>query len=97
MWEGVGEEEALMQIPEFTVEQLRMLAEQEREMDAGRVPFVRLRDQRMAMTASAMAEFGLKAGQTINDQIFMGILRFNLAELRFNLAEMEREQREVPS
>lgn len=76
-----------MQIPEFTIEQLRMLADQEREMDAGQVPFVRLRDQRVAMTPSAMAAFGLEVGQTINDQIFIGILRLNLAECEASLVE----------
>lgn len=69
----------------LTVEQIRMLAELERGMDAGKVPFVIYRDGRAAMDNECLTHFGLTQGQTVNDEIWRAIQEWNL----------ERCQREI--
>jgi hypothetical protein len=57
----------------FTIEQLRLLAEAERLMDEGKMPFVILRGERVSVQPEVMEELGLKQGQTINLSIFLAI------------------------
>jgi hypothetical protein len=66
----------------LTAEEVRMLAEAERKMDTGEIPFVMYGGHRAAMRQEAMDHFKLKQGQTINDQIWIAILEFNIAHCR---------------
>ena len=66
-------------MPNFTVEDIRMLAKAERDMDSGAAPFVMLEGQRWLMTDEAMKEFELTTGQTVNHVIILKILEYNLS------------------
>jgi hypothetical protein len=70
----------------FSNEQIRMLAEAERKMDAGETPWVRLGNERVMVSALVMEELGLEQGQTITDEIFRAILRANIAALEIEIA-----------
>lgn len=71
---------------QFTTKEIRALAEAERMMDAGQVPFVNFGGQRVMMRQEVMDELGLKQSQTINNQIFMAILQQNLAYCEAQIA-----------
>ena len=77
---------------ELTDEQIQMLAEVERMMDAGEMPFVIYGGQRAAVDAELMKRFGLKQGQTINDQIWRAILQTKIEN-----AQRETVQRKTPN
>ncbi len=70
----------------LTDDQIRDLAEVERKMDAGEMPFVMYHGQRAAMSPEAMEHFDLKQGQSITDTIWGGILRFDLASIQDQIA-----------
>jgi len=74
--------------PSFTVEQLRMLVEQEREMDAGRVPYAYVEGctQRASMRPKIMEMLGLETGQKVSSVIFMEILKLNIQECEQEIA-----------
>ena len=74
---------------DFSDDDIRMLAEQERKMDSGESPYVTLRGNRMAMTQESMDHFKLTQGQTINEVIMMKILEFNIS---FCQARIETEK-----
>ncbi len=71
---------------QFTIEEIAMLADQERKMDSGEVSFVMLEGGVTPVTEAAMKEFGLVSGQTINHAIFISLLEFNLAECEAQIA-----------
>ncbi|HET8728316.1 MAG TPA: hypothetical protein VFO41_12450 [Alphaproteobacteria bacterium] len=75
---------------EFTDDQIRMLAECERMMDAGEVPFVRLGSGRVMMDNETMARFGLTQGQTIGTETFFAIRRFGLDQVEQKIAARKR-------
>lgn len=62
------------------------MAKQQRDMDAGRQPFVCLNGERWPVSRAAMAEFQLEQGQTVNTQIAHAIICFHLAELEADIA-----------
>lgn len=66
----------------LTLEELRMLANQEREMDSGAQPFVLYAGHRLAVTPEAMQHFGLVSRQTINAAVFEALLRHNVEVCR---------------
>ena len=51
----------------FTDDDLRWIAEEDRDMDLGIQPFVMHRGSRWAMTQEAMDEFGFVSGQPVSD------------------------------
>ena len=63
----------------MTLEQMKILAEAERQMDAGAVPFVVCQGSRMIVDPLVMEEFGLQAGQTISPVMVVKILEAHLA------------------
>jgi len=67
-------------------DQIKMLAEQQREMDAGNVPFAILNGNRLASTAEIMTELGLEQGQTIDMVIFGAMLEASLASIHAKIA-----------
>jgi hypothetical protein len=70
---------------EFSDEDISMLAEVERRMDAGDTPYVILNGERVAMFQDVMDDLGLKKGQTITRVIFHHILLKNLAKCEAQL------------
>ncbi len=78
-----------MSAPEFTTEQIRMIAEVERDMDQGKIPFVVCDGQRVATSDECMDELGLEAGQTINSAIFQAMCLFGIKQCQEKIAERE--------
>ena len=72
---------------QLTDEHVRMLAEQDRDMDSGRQAFVMNKGQRWAMIPEAMEHFGLVSGQSASDAVIMAVLRFNLEHCQHKIAE----------
>ena len=70
----------------LSIEETKILAKAERDMDAGALPFVVLNGQRWLMTDEAMKEFELTSGQTVNHAIMQMILQYNLSLLRAKIA-----------
>ena len=70
----------------FTAEEIRMLAQAEQDMDAGKRPFVVSGGQRMLVDPLVMTEFGLETGQTVSQEITLAILEANLATVRAAIA-----------
>lgn len=63
----------------FTPEQIRMLAQCERDMDAGNVPFVRVDGLgRMLVNPLVMEELGLVSGQTVSAAMQLPIMEANM-------------------
>ncbi len=79
----------------FSDDEIRMLAECERMMDTGVIPFVVLGDQRVAVSKVVMDELDLKQGQTINSAIFGAILRHNIAWIKTEIALKKAGKREA--
>ena len=53
----------------ITTEEIQMLAEVERQMDAGKVPFVVWVGGRMTVQKIVMEELGLESGRTVSHEI----------------------------
>ena len=70
----------------LTNEQFRMLAQAERQMDAGEVPFVVAAGERLIVRPVVMEELGLETGQTVSNTLVLAILKANLAALRVDVA-----------
>ena len=70
----------------LTNKQIRMLAEGERRMDAGEVPFVIIAGNRLAVLPVVMDELGLESGQTVSNTIVLAILEANLASIEADVA-----------
>lgn len=67
---------------DLSVDEIRMLADQERRMDSGEQRFVLWRGQRAAVDPLVAEELGLENGQTINDAIWRAMLQAQLAQVR---------------
>lgn len=63
----------------MTPEQVRMLAEAERGMDAGKLPYVVSSGERLLVDPLVMDEFGLEIGQTVSNAIVIAILEASIA------------------
>lgn len=71
----------------LTLEDLRMLADQERKMDSGEQPHVIDKDRnRWAVSQEVMDELGLVSGQTVSDTIITAILEANVASIQARIA-----------
>ena len=71
----------------LTDEDLKMLADRDRKMDLGELPYVLYQD-RTHYTANpeVLAELGLVSGQTVSDAVIAAILAANLASLQARFA-----------
>lgn len=78
--------------PRIGLEEFRLLAECERQMDAGVTPFVVMSGQRIAMDAEALSDLGLSQGQSITPTMFGIILQYNLRRIEAQIA-YERGQK----
>lgn len=78
------------------IEEFRLLAECERKMDAGEIPYVRLSGQghRIAMDSQAMGDLGLTQGLTVTATMFSVILKYLLERCSAQIA-FERGQKLV--
>lgn len=78
---------------QLSIEELRMLAEAERQMDRGEVPWVRVEgiQDRSLMNPEVMSMLGLVTGQTISWTLFGEILKLNL-ELLNRQIDYEKAQ-----
>lgn len=78
-------------IMNFAPEEIRLLAECEKDMDCGKQPFVRVEGAtgRMAVSEEIMIFFGLTSGQTISPTIQLAILRKNVDNLNRQIMEQE--------
>jgi hypothetical protein len=63
----------------ITVEEFRMLAKIERDMDSGRQPYVIALGNRMAVQQLVMDEMGLVSGQTISHEMVIAVMQATLA------------------
>ena len=62
----------------FSDEEIKILAECERKMDANQVEWVVNGNSRIMLISGTLAHFGLAQGQTINNTIFEAILIRNI-------------------
>ena len=81
---------------EFTREDIRMLAQCERDMDSGKQMFVVLGGSRMALTSECAEALGLVSGQTINALIFEAMLRWQIADLEAKIEERKFREANLP-
>ena len=82
----------------FTPEEIAKLAEAERMMDSGKVPFVMWRGERMMVDEQIMAELGLERGQTVSDVIAAEITRASLRQTQAKIAmDRIRDKDQDPS
>ena len=77
---------------ELTDEQIRMLAECERKMDSGEMPYVIWRGQRLSQRPYVMERLGLVVGQTISDPIFKRALELGIEECQKAIALRDTEE-----
>lgn len=70
----------------LSIEETRLLAKLERDMDAGAVPFVMYEGQRLAVTEDAMAELGFEQGQSIKLPLFIALTQFNISQCEAQIA-----------
>ena len=70
----------------LTNEQIRMLAQAERQMDAGEIPFGVCDGQRMSVRSVIMEELEIETGQTVSSTLLLAILEANLAACQADVA-----------
>ena len=78
-------------------EMLRMVAECDRMMDEGTIPFVMAngpsgRMERLAVTTEVMEELGLKQGQTVSTVIMNAIFEETLKQLKAKIEAAKDEE-----
>lgn len=77
---------------ELTLEEIKLLAEQERRMDAGEVPYVIWSGNRFSVDSEILQHFNLKNQQTINDAIALAIMKFNITRSKEKIMEEEKKE-----
>lgn len=70
----------------LTVEQTRMLAAVQRDMDAGKLFFVVFKGERLSVLDEVAEELGLERGQTVNLAIVQSIVEASIAVLETKMA-----------
>lgn len=80
----------------FTTEEIRLIAECERQMDRGEVPFVIWHGERCPVEPIIMTELGLEQGQTINDHIYYAISLATLNYCRAQVALQKMSEKKDP-
>lgn len=74
---------------QYDREDMHLLAEIERDMDAGRQPYVVYGGSRMAVEPDQLQEFGLVSGQTINHTIARALMEWRVAKIQAAIALKE--------
>lgn len=62
----------------FSDEQIKMLAELERDMDSGKIKYVVRDGQRVSVLDEVMEKLGLENGQTISNALFHAMTLANI-------------------
>ncbi len=70
----------------LTTQDMQLLAQAERDMDAGLVPFVVLNGMRNLVSADTMSELGLVSGQQVTPSMMTAIIKKSLADMQAELA-----------
>ena len=73
----------------LSTEEIRMLAQVERDMDAGNQPFVICHGQRWAFTSDILEDNGVESGQTVSPVIIEALLKSSIASLNAKIAITE--------
>jgi hypothetical protein len=73
----------------MTKQHIKLLAECERMMDAEQIPCVRFQNERIMCSQACLEELGLIAGQTINQLIFVEILKWSIADCEAKITEQK--------
>ena len=69
-------------IPQLSLEEIRGLALQQREMEAGRQPFVLSDGDRFAFPLDVLQRLGLESGQVVGRVLLCEIIRTNILDLQ---------------
>lgn len=80
----------------MNIEQIRMLAQAERMMDAGEIPWVWAPSldgqyERLSVSPAIMEIFELEQGQTVNSFIVNAIAEMSLKILKLKIEEVKQE------
>ena len=71
----------------LSVDDIRMLAEQERGMDSGKVAFVKDKDgRRWSVSLEVMEELGFESGQTVSDSLITAMIEAEIASIQARIA-----------
>jgi len=66
----------------LTVDQIKALAQLERDMDSGKTPYAVFEGERIALNEEVMEHLGLETKQNINRTILSSIQNYYLAEMK---------------
>ncbi len=80
---------------DLSIEELKMLADCERGMDSGIIPYVVLNGDRCAIDHEILSHFGLINHQTIDSVIFIAIQKFNIGRLKKEIMDKESKRIET--
>ena len=70
----------------ITDEQMKMLAQLERDMDSGKQPYVVHQGERLAFRKGLLDECGLESGQSVSSAILLELMKRSLAHVEVELA-----------
>lgn len=75
----------------FSAEELRLIIDLERRMDAGEVPYIYVAGshERAAMDPAHMQALGLEIGQTVSVDLWIEILKFKIEQLDREIAHSQ--------
>ena len=73
----------------LSTDEVKMLAAQQREMDAGVQPYVMFSGNRCAINHDCLDALGLEAGQSIDGAIFQAMCLWNIEDCQRKIAERE--------
>ncbi len=76
----------------LTHEEIKILAECERKMDAGKTPHVVVDGHRFAVNDEILEHFGLQNRQTVTNVIITAILEFNIERLKKEIMDEEAKK-----
>lgn len=69
----------------LSIDEYRMLAEVERMMDKGEIPYVVQNGQRLAFSKDVMEEFKVENGQTVSLELMIAMTEANIACLKIEI------------
>lgn len=82
-----------MNIPDLTIDDIRGLAQLEREMDMGIQSYVLVGGNRMSVSEGTMERLGLVSGQTASNAICIAICQSHIAEIETEIAIKNAQQK----
>ena len=76
----------------FTREEIALLAQCERDMDSGKMPFVVLGGNRWGSSQECLDALGLISGQTVNLIIIQAMLRWKIDDCKAKIEEQKFQE-----